>query len=153
MGHQAARPGSVSSGHWRSTYPAAALKPLRWRGGYKPRVAVHSQLVSAADEEGSGCNDVKARGPPSGHWVQSLRKVCHSRFHGPHCCVKTPFPIPCFSSANSWNGLFALGRARAGASRRARLSVWKACFTGSVQVQFGSLYFSHTRAGPSQQTS
>ena len=100
---------------------------MAW-GGVTPELLSICQLVSVADEEGSGCNDVDVTG----------------RFYCLHCCVKTPFPIPCFSSTNSWNGLFGLGRARAGASSRARLSVWKACFIGSVQVQFGvSLLFSY----------
>ena len=134
MGHRAAGPGSVSSGHWRSTYPPAASKPLRWRGGENRELLSICQLVSVADKEGSGCNDAEARGPPTGHRSNRFERYATGHFHGPHCCVKTPFPIPCFLSTNSWNGLFGLGRARA--SSRARLSVWKACFIGSVQVQF-----------------
>ena len=76
-------------------------------------------------------------GHPAATGSNRFKRYATGHFHGPHCCVKTPFPIPCFSSTNSVNGLFGLGRARAGASSRARLSVWKACFIVSVQVQFG----------------
>ncbi|CAI9156143.1 unnamed protein product [Rangifer tarandus platyrhynchus] len=111
--------------------------PFDGVGGVNPELLSIRQLVSVADGEGSGCNDAEARGPPSGHRVQSLRKVCHRPLPWSPLLRQDPFPIPCFSSTNSWNGLFGLGRARAGASSRARLSVWKACFIGSVQVQFG----------------
>ena len=76
-------------------------------------------------------------GHPEATRSNRFERYATGHFHGSHCCIKTPFPILCFSSTNSWNGLFGLGRARAGASSRARLSGWKACFIGSVQVQFG----------------
>ena len=52
---------------------------MAW-GGVNPELLSIRQLVGIADEEGSGCNDVDVTG----------------RFHGPHCCVKTPFPIFAF---------------------------------------------------------
>ena len=76
-------------------------------------------------------------GHPAATGSNCFERYATGHFYGPHCCIKTPFPISYFSSANSWNGLFGLGRARAGASSRARLRVWKACFIGSVQVQSG----------------
>ena len=69
-------------------------------------------------------------GHPEAIGSNRFERYATGRFHGPHCCVKTPLFY-------FWNGLFGLGRVRAGASCRARLSVWKACFIGSVQVQFG----------------
>ena len=50
--------------------------PFNGVGGVNPELLSIRQLVSVVDEEGSGCDDAKARGPPSGHRVQSLRKVC-----------------------------------------------------------------------------
>ena len=49
------------------------------------------------------------------------------------------FLISCFLSTNNWKGLDGSGRARAGASSKARLSSWKASFIGSVHFQ--SLFF------------
>ena len=106
-------------------------------GGVNQELLSICQLVSVSDEEGSGCNDAKARGPPSGHRVQLLRKVCHRPLPWSPLLHQYPLSYSLLLIYNSWNGLFGLGRARAGASSTARLSVWKACFIGSVQVQFG----------------
>ena len=115
------------------------LKPLQWRGGCKPRVAVHTSLNLSAYRTRRAVAAMMQRqgGHPAATGSNRFERYATGHFHGPHCCVKTPFPIPCFSSTNSWNGLFGLGRARAGASSRAHLSLWKACFIGSVQVQCG----------------
>ena len=42
----------------------AALKPLDGMGGVNPELLSIRQLVSVTGEEGSGCNDAEARGPP-----------------------------------------------------------------------------------------
>ena len=43
--------------------------PFNGVGGVKQELLSIRQLVSVVDEEGSGCDDTKARGPPSGHRV------------------------------------------------------------------------------------
>ena len=43
--------------------------PFNGVGGVNQELLSIRQLVSVADEEGSGCDDAKARGPLSGHWV------------------------------------------------------------------------------------
>ena len=41
--------------------------PFNGVGGVNQELLSIRQLVSVADEESNGCDDVKARGPPSGH--------------------------------------------------------------------------------------
>ena len=43
--------------------------PFDGVGGENLELLSIRPLVSVADEEGSGCDDAKARGPPSGHQV------------------------------------------------------------------------------------
>ena len=43
--------------------------PFDGMGGVNPELLSIHQLVGVTDEEGSGCNDAEARGPPRGHRV------------------------------------------------------------------------------------
>ena len=109
---------------------------MAW-GVYTKSCCPHVNLSASQTRRAVAAMMRRQGGHPAATASNCFERYATSCFHGPHCCIKTPFPIPCFSSTNSWNGLFGLGRARAGASSRAHLSVWKACFIGSVQAQFG----------------
>ena len=59
----------VPPGPQPASHRRLLLNPFNGVVGVNPELLSIRQLVGIADEEGSGCNDAEARGPPRGHWV------------------------------------------------------------------------------------